>query len=83
MKCHTETASEEKKKNLETGSQLLGWPRRSLLSPWCVCSLQAHCEFGAAAAAFALFPSAVAPHRLLKNRLWSKQVPETGLSSPS
>lgn len=40
--------------------------RRRVLSPRCVRSVQAHCEFGAAAAASALFPSAAAPHRLFK-----------------
>lgn len=37
-----------------------------VLSPRCSCSVQAHCEFGAAAAAFAPFPSAAAPRRLFK-----------------
>lgn len=40
-------------------------PRR-VLSPRRLRSVQAHCEFGAAAAAFAPFPSAAAPHRLCK-----------------
>lgn len=47
---------------------------RLVLSPRCSCSVQAHCEFGAAAAAFAPFPSAAAP---LQNRLWCKQLPES------
>lgn len=45
---------------------------RLVLSPRCSCSVQAHCEFGAAAAALAPFPSAAAP---LQNRLWCKQLP--------
>lgn len=53
-------------KRKATGPGKVSASPRRVLSPRCLCSVQAHCEFGAAAAAFALFPSAAAPHRLFK-----------------
>lgn len=53
-------------KRKATGPEKVSAAPRRVLSPRCLCSVQAHCEFGAAAAALALFPSAAAPHRLFK-----------------
>lgn len=53
-------------KRKATGPEKVSAAPRRVLSPRGLCSVQAHCEFGAAAAAFALFPSAAAPHRLFK-----------------
>lgn len=71
-------------KKKATGPGKVSAAPRRVLSPRCLCSVQAHCEFGAAAAAFALFPSAAAPHRLFKtgygaNNLQRKHIYSTFL----
>lgn len=60
-----DTLKQVVKRNATGPGKVSAAPRR-VLSPRCLCSVQAHCEFGAAAAALALFPSAAAPHCLFK-----------------
>lgn len=83
MKCHSETASEEKKKNPETGSQLLGWPA----DLYCLPGASVHSRRIVSLALLPLLLLCVPIRRRAspppQNRLWSKQVPEKGLSSPS
>lgn len=60
-----DTLKEALKKKATAPGKVSAAPQR-VLSPRRSRSVQAHCEFGAAAAAFAPFPSAAAPHRLFK-----------------